>query len=110
MYDLFDYIAVNQEGKKVVYSKGRSLNISEQGLLMETDFKLPKDSQVIISLDLGEGLTEIQGKIVYTSYSDHQYKLGVRFINNSEKLTTRLKSYIKTIGRTSLKKRTVQQT
>lgn len=103
--DLLDYVVVDPDGEKTEYSMGRSLNISEAGILMETSKKLSIGSLVIITLDLGEELIEVQGKVVYINYSADRYKTGVRFLNKSEHVIKALKTFIQTLGEKRRKRR-----
>ena len=85
--NLLDYIVVDEEGKSGNYSMGRTLNISDEGILMETNIQLELGQLVLITLDLEEELVQVTGKIVHVGGKEGAYQAGIKFfhLGNNER-------------------------
>lgn len=85
--NLLDYIIVDEEGKSGSYSMGRTLNISDDGILMETNIALELGQLVLITLDLEEELVQVTGKVVHTKGGSGTYQAGIKFfhLGNNER-------------------------
>ena len=87
--NLLDYIVIDEEGKSGNYSMGRTLNISDEGILMETNIGLELGQLVLITLDLEEELVQVTGKVVHANGKDKSgsYQAGVKFfhLGNNER-------------------------
>ncbi len=92
--NLLDYIVYDEEGRQGEYAMGRTLNVSEGGILMETAKALPIGQQVKITLELNENLLEVTGRVVRTSPPGKLYMNGVLFTDVSEKDRKILKIYV----------------
>ena len=77
--NLLDYIVIDEQGRQGEYSLGRTLNVSEGGILMETRSPIPPGFQVMITLGLNEELIDLQGKIIHSSSSGDLYENGIEF-------------------------------
>jgi len=74
---------------------GRTLNVSETGILLETH--IPIDSQYQVGLTIGfeEDLINIRGKVVYTKAGkDGKFESGIQFMAIDSETNTLLKKYI----------------
>jgi len=74
---------------------GRTLNVSETGILLETH--IPIDSQYQVGLTIGfeEDLINIRGKVVYTKAGkDGKFESGIQFMAIDSETNTLLKNYI----------------
>lgn len=83
--DLLDYILIDKDGVNVDHSMGRTLDISQSGMLMETDRKLPIYDLIVVTLDLNENLIEVKGKVIHCHADAERYKVGIKFFDISEK-------------------------
>ena len=89
------YVCLDENNKIVKQGMGRSLNVSESGILLETHF--PIDDQHIVSLTLGleEELVDIKGRPVHTRINDAgKYEVGIEFLKSNEKTRKSLKKFI----------------
>lgn len=73
---------------------GRTLNVTEEGLLMETHIPLEKGQQVIITLGLKDQLIDVLGRIVHTKYTAGRYQNGIAFSRLSETDRSILDAYM----------------
>ncbi len=78
---LLDYLALDEQGQASGYSMGRTLEVSEGGLLFETHRPLAIGHYVRITIGLKEDLVDVTGKIAHTSEDAQRYQSGVQFID-----------------------------
>lgn len=68
-------IAVNQ-------GMGRTLNVSESGILLETYFKIDLGSSLSVTLAVEDDLINVNGKVVHCSAGkDGMFETGVQFFD-----------------------------
>ena len=89
------YICLDEDQNIVKQGMGRTLNISESGILLETHFPIETKHDLQLTISLEEDLLDIQGKPVHIrSNKKGKYEIGIQFVDldeNSEKI---LKSFI----------------
>lgn len=78
---------------------GRTLNVSEGGILMETHIPLPIGQQVMITLGLEGGLVDVMGRIVYVAYSAGRHQNGIEFFHVSDNDKKILDRYVEEFHR-----------
>ena len=91
------YVCLDENNKIIKQGMGRSLNVSESGILLETHF--PIDDQLIVTLTLGleEELVDIKGRPVHTRINDDgKYEVGIEFLKSDAKTRKALKQFIDT--------------
>ena len=74
---------------------GRTLNISEGGILLETH--IPMDLRNAIALDVGleDDLINIKGTVVFSGAGkDKKYEAGIEFLEMSDSTLDILKKFI----------------
>ena len=92
--NLLDYLVVDTQGRHGEYSMGRTLNVSNGGILMETHIPLPVGQQVMITLGLEENLVDIMGRIVYATCSGGKHQNGIEFSHMAQTDRIILERYI----------------
>ena len=91
------YVCLDENNQIIKQGMGRSLNVSESGILLETHF--PIDDQHIVTLTLGleEDLVDIKGRPVHTRINDTgKYEVGIEFLKSDAKTRKALKKFIDT--------------
>lgn len=91
---LLDYLVVDAEGKTGTYSMGRTLDISLNGMLMETVYPIPDNSSLVITLGIEEDLMDISGTLTHTTPSAGRYASGIEFLKVDKKGRKVLQHYI----------------
>lgn len=89
------YVCVDESGRIVYEGMGRTLNVSESGILLETYF--PTELGQILSLTIAfeENLLNIRGKVVHCRERQHgKYETGVQFSETEQDVNDVLKQYI----------------
>ncbi len=94
--NLLAYVCLDECGEEMEHRMGRTLNVSEAGILIETH--LPIDSSYVMSLKLGlrEMTVDIPGKIAHSiERKTGKFETGVEFYDVDECAMVTLKEYIK---------------
>jgi len=93
--NLLNYACYDENGHVVKQGMGRTLNVSETGILLETH--IPIDSQYVVGLTIGfeENLINIKGKVVYTKAGkDGKFESGIQFMESDSDTNALLKKFI----------------
>ena len=74
---------------------GRTLDVSEAGIRLETPVPVKLNSTLIMTIGLEEELVDIKGRVVHSSKGEEdRYQLGVEFFDKDEKAGKILKKFI----------------
>jgi c-di-GMP-binding flagellar brake protein YcgR len=94
--NLISYRCLDEAGQTLTQGMGRTLNLSEDGILLETrDFVDPKYT-VVMAIGLEEDLIDIKGRVVYSiGGGNERFEAGIEFIETDEATIEVLKKYIK---------------
>lgn len=77
---LLDYLVINQEGTTGDYSMGRTLDVSLNGMKMETIYQIPVDGTLIITLGIEDNLVDISATPTYCKTQNGRYVSGIEFM------------------------------
>ena len=80
--NLLNYVCLDEEGAAFAQGMGRTLNVSESGILLETH--APLDPQTTVSLTIGmeEQIIDIKGIAVYSNENNAgSYETGIEFVD-----------------------------
>jgi c-di-GMP-binding flagellar brake protein YcgR len=93
--------------KKPLIKGGKSINISEGGMKLLMDEKLPKGAIIDMKMYLPDKneVVEVEGEVIWTSDADvkdasgkRYFHSGIKFMAVRESSQTRLTEYIKNLG------------
>ena len=94
------YICLDEKNKKVKQGMGRTLNVSESGILLETNFPIDSKHIVLLTLGLEEDIVDIKGKAVHSkTNSKGLYEVGIEFTETDKKAYKILKKFIQTVDK-----------
>ncbi len=82
---LLDYNVVDKAGNKGVYSMGRTLDVSVDGIKLEILNNLEKGTLLYITVGLKDDLIELLGEITHTFEKDGRFVSGITFRMITEK-------------------------
>jgi len=80
---LLDYIVIDQEGLEGRYSMGRALDVSVNGIRLETVYPLNPTSTLEITVGVEEDLVDLEARITHTEQAGERYVSGLEFIKMS---------------------------
>lgn len=76
---LLDYVIIDKEGNERGYSMARTLDVSINGIKMETVDQIPLNVTLVITLGIEDNLIDIAGTPVHSEPSDNRYLSGIEF-------------------------------
>ena len=89
------YICLDEDQNIVKQGMGRTLNISESGILLETHFPIETKHVLQLTISLEEDLLDIQGKPVHIRANKKgKYEIGIQFFDLDENSAEVLKKFI----------------
>ncbi len=90
------YISVDENDNIIKQGMGRTLNISESGILLETNFLIDSHHVLFLSVGLEDELVDIKGKVVYCrAGEDKKFETGIEFLEIDDASLQILKKFIK---------------
>ncbi len=88
----------DERGFRADMATGRTLDISYGGLRLELNHPLPLRSTVALTLALGEGLVQVQGKVVYLQQVEgDRCAMGIQFTDVAPRSRRMLDDYVEKI-------------
>ena len=89
------YFCLDEDNNIVKQGMGRTLNISESGILLETHFPIESNHTIQLTVSLEENLLDIIGRPVHVKSIDGgKYQIGIQFADLDENATKMLQDYI----------------
>jgi hypothetical protein len=90
------YICLDENNKIVKQGMGRTLNVSESGMLLETHIPVDTRHTVKVTIGLEEDMIELQGSPVHSKKNDKNlFEIGIKFQEPDESVKKKLKKFIK---------------
>ena len=77
---LLDYLVLDEEGKTGDYSMGRTIDVSIDGIKLETVYPLKVGHHLVITVGLEDDLINLEGRITHTAPRDGRFLSGVTFL------------------------------
>jgi c-di-GMP-binding flagellar brake protein YcgR len=94
------HVAVGEEPEHLKQAIGRTLNVSETGILLETHFPIAAQQNVSLTIGIEEDLVEMRGKVVHLIDGETgRFEMGVQFVDIDERATRILREFIKEFRR-----------
>ncbi|UCD31949.1 MAG: PilZ domain-containing protein [Desulfobacterales bacterium] len=94
--NLLSYSCTDDSGQVMVQGMGRTLNVSQGGILLETHAKIDPKYTISLTIGLEEDLVDINGDIVHCSPGkDENFESGIQFHKMDEAALQILIKYIK---------------
>ena len=89
------YICLDEDNNIVKQGMGRTLNISESGILLETHFPVDLEHIIRLTISLEEDLLDIIGKPMHVrSLDEGTYHIGIQFADIDADAIGILKNFI----------------
>jgi hypothetical protein len=93
------YICLDEDQNVVKQGMGRTLNISESGILLETHFPIEPKHVIQLTISLEENLLDLKGKPVHVRSIDKgKYEIGIQFVDLDQGTCDLLKKFISAGG------------
>ena len=96
--NLIDYVVLGEKGEPVTRRMGRTLNVSEGGILLETHISLKEGRRVELTIALEEDMVELKGYVRHVKPSlEKGYCSGIQFIEMDEEGKRVLMKYVEAL-------------
>ena len=93
--NLISYVCLDENKRKYGQGMGRTLNISERGILLETHDLIDPKSILSLTIALEEELMDFDGRIAFSNKkTDGKYETGIHFIKQDKEKRRFLRHYI----------------
>jgi len=89
------YVCLDENHNIVKQGMGRTLNLSESGILLETHFPIESKYLVLMTIALKEDLLEIKGKPIHArSTETGKFEIGIEFLEPNQESIRLLENFI----------------
>lgn len=89
------HVAVDDRETTVKQAIGRTLNVSETGILLETHFPIESDQNVELTLGFEENLVNLKGKVIHLLNGETgKFEMGIQFTDIDEEGTRVIQDFI----------------
>lgn len=92
---LLNYLYFGENDDEATQGMGRTLNVSESGILLETHTPIEKNTVVSLTIGFEEDVVDIKGRVVYKKKNQKGlYESGIEFFDVDHDAQNVLKQYI----------------
>lgn len=91
---LLDYLILDEEGNPGTYSMGRTIDVSLDGIKLETTIPLTTNTRLLITLGIEDDLVDLEGRTTHAHPLDGRYISGVTFLKISKNGRRVLAKYV----------------
>jgi len=81
---LLDYIVLDENGDTGDYSMGRTIDVSIDGIKLETSTPLKVHTRLLITVGLEDDLVNLEGRITHVSAHNDRFISGIGFLKISK--------------------------
>lgn len=93
--NLLNYIHFDESEEESTQGMGRTLNVSESGILLETHNAIDAGSVVSLTIGFEEDVVDIKGRAIYSNKNDQDmFESGIEFFDIDGDAQKVLRQYI----------------
>ena len=87
--NLVSYRWLDDSGNRTQEGRGKSVNISQGGILIETHDPFEWQDILLLFIDIKDESVSIKGKVVYCNAANFgKFRTGIQFIETNEKIVS----------------------
>lgn len=99
---LLSYVHLDEDENQIMQGMGRTINVSESGIMLETHVAFEKNATMDVVLGLEEEMVTIRGKVVFSMSTDSgRYQSGIQFLDIDYASLQILRRYIQAFNEQS---------
>ncbi len=92
---LLNYVNLDENEKEMMQGMGRTINVSESGIMLETHVAFNENDTVDVVVGLKEDMVTIRGKVVFSRTTDTGlHQSGIQFLTIEDASLETLRRYI----------------
>jgi len=85
--NLISYICIDDSSNQTKEGKGKAINISQGGILLETHDSFEWLDILILTINIENESVSIKGKVIYCNADDFgKFRAGIQFLETNEKI------------------------
>lgn len=97
---LLNYVHLDENDKRLMQGMGRTLNVSETGIMLETHVPFVQDDIMDVVVGLQEDMVTIRGKVVFSrTIEPGKHQAGIQFLTIDDASLATLRRYIEAFNR-----------
>lgn len=101
--NLINYIHYDKKGEEGTQGMGRTLNVSQSGILLETHGAVDTGHIVSMTIGLYDNVVDIRGRVLYSKKNaEGKFESGIEFFDMSPKAVKALVQYIAAFNSSTL--------
>ena len=81
---LLDYLVLDEEGNPGTYSMGRTIDVSIDGLKLETTTHFKPNTRLLITVGIEDDLVDLEGRTTHALPHNGRYLYGITFLKISK--------------------------
>ena len=98
--NLVSYRCMDDNGNETKEGRGKSVNISQGGILIETYDPFEWQDILLLSIDIEDELVSIKGKVIYCNAANFgKFRTGIQFLETNEKIVTFVEGLLETYSK-----------
>ena len=101
---LLNYVNLDENDKEMMQGMGRTMNVSESGIMLETHVAFKENDTVDVVVGLKEDMVPIRGKVIFTRTTEtSRFQSGIQFLDIEDAPLATLRRYIDAFNALSAK-------
>jgi hypothetical protein len=96
---LLDYLVLDEDGQAGAYSMGRTIDVSIDGLKLETIYPLKTNTRLLVTVGLEDDLISLEGQTTHASPCDGRFVSGITFLRITKDGRRILAKYVEAFHR-----------
>ena len=98
--NLVSYRSKDDSGNQIKEGRGKSVNISQGGILIETYDPFEWQDILLLSIDIEDELVSIKGKVIYCNAANFgKFRTGIQFLETNDKIVTFVEGLLETYSK-----------
>ncbi len=99
---LLNYVHLGENEKKLMQGMGRTMNVSETGIMLETHVPFSQDDDMDVVVGLKDDMVTIRGKVIFSrTIEKGKHQAGIQFVSIDEVSLATLRRYIEAFNKLS---------
>jgi predicted nucleic acid-binding Zn ribbon protein len=87
--DPISYVCIDNNGQRIKEGKGKAINVSKGGILIETQDSFNWQDILLLGIDLKDKSVTVKGRVVYcNTYDAGMFQTGIEFLETGEIILT----------------------
>ncbi len=98
--NLLYYVCLDEDGNHLDQGMGKTLDISQGGILIETHIVIEAKYIMLMALSYEEELIDIKGEVAYSRKADSgMYESGIKFLEIEENVSQMIEGLVESFNR-----------